>query len=224
MQSPLGAGTAGFSGPARPSIPPDGPASRAPAAAGRPSPVRSPHIHERAARLHAECEARLGAFLRLLEAGLLSVEAAARVGVNRATAVRYVAELRRRGHPVNDLLRVSGARHRAEVLRLRHEGRVAEVALSFRPGESISSVARRLGCCRKLAAEAFRLTHPAPEPALPVMAVPSAEVLARVAASRSESKPRPANPIRERACLCCGRPFRSEGAHHRMCDVCRRNA
>jgi len=26
----------------------------------------------------------------------------------------------------------------------------------------------------------------------------------------------------ERACLCCGKPFLSEGAHNRLCDVCRK--
>ena len=25
-----------------------------------------------------------------------------------------------------------------------------------------------------------------------------------------------------RACLCCGEGFKSEGAHHRLCDACRR--
>lgn len=27
---------------------------------------------------------------------------------------------------------------------------------------------------------------------------------------------------RQRACLCCGNIFRSEGAHNRLCDTCRK--
>lgn len=29
-------------------------------------------------------------------------------------------------------------------------------------------------------------------------------------------------PRTQRACLCCGRKFASEGAHHRLCAPCRR--
>jgi len=29
-------------------------------------------------------------------------------------------------------------------------------------------------------------------------------------------------PAKERACMSCGRDFRSEGAQHRLCKVCRR--
>jgi len=36
--------------------------------------------------------------------------------------------------------------------------------------------------------------------------------------------PDPPRPTRERKCLCCGRPFLSEGAHNRLCDPCRDGA
>jgi hypothetical protein len=28
----------------------------------------------------------------------------------------------------------------------------------------------------------------------------------------------------KRACMCCGTTFMSEGAHNRLCDVCRKNS
>ena len=30
--------------------------------------------------------------------------------------------------------------------------------------------------------------------------------------------------LKRRACLCCGTSFMSEGAHHRMCSLCRRRS
>ena len=33
-----------------------------------------------------------------------------------------------------------------------------------------------------------------------------------------------AGKCRRRACLCCGTSFMSEGAHHRMCNLCRRRS
>lgn len=36
------------------------------------------------------------------------------------------------------------------------------------------------------------------------------------------AKPRRHAAQQQRACLCCGKAFLSEGAHNRLCDACRR--
>ena len=41
------------------------------------------------------------------------------------------------------------------------------------------------------------------------------------AAGRRWARGRRERVATERSCLCCGRKFRSQGPHHRMCDRCR---
>ena len=43
-----------------------------------------------------------------------------------------------------------------------------------------------------------------------------------VQAGRTGRRQRKQPPAQRRACLCCGRTFRSQGAHNRLCDNCRR--
>ena len=37
-----------------------------------------------------------------------------------------------------------------------------------------------------------------------------------------QNPPRRPTATANRPCLCCGKPFASQGAHHRLCDRCRR--
>lgn len=68
-------------------------------------------------------------------------------------------------------------------------------------------------------------THPAYPGATPEAAAPAAT--AKIPAAPAQlrdspyAKPKPAR-ITRRACLCCGREFRSEGIHNRLCGYCRR--
>ena len=41
-------------------------------------------------------------------------------------------------------------------------------------------------------------------------------------AAESTARQRQAERIKVRACLCCGKSFKSEGPHNRLCDSCRR--
>lgn len=55
----------------------------------------------------------------------------------------------------------------------------------------------------------------------PVHASHSAAVAARDALQRRHDRQRGAQ---RRPCLCCGRPFDSEGIHNRLCNECRRES
>jgi len=50
----------------------------------------------------------------------------------------------------------------------------------------------------------------------------ASEVAAEGAADRLAREARYGRP-RERPCLCCARPFRSEGVHNRLCTRCSAN-
>lgn len=91
----------------------------------------------------------------------------------------------------------------------------------------ITDIADRLD--RSIDAVAVKLADMLGGPAFLVKRLETAALMQKSAASgaaaeRSAAARRSANPnAKTRKCLCCGKPFWSEGVGHRICNKCRKN-